>query len=87
MSGPLHYDDAEPKGGDDCSFVVWRHIFRAIVEHERQALASGETIQFEFELVQYAGVSRRSIVQMTVVCEPGKPARLHSDPASKLGDL
>lgn len=65
-----------PLTDEDFSFAVWRQIFFLVVEHERQAVESGRTVQFELEVFERAAPSESiPIINLQVICEPGKPAR------------
>jgi hypothetical protein len=67
---------------DDFSFAIWRDVFKAIVQNEKRALETWETIEFEVEVTQRVALGAKSecIIKMDLVCEPGKPARLLSHP-------
>ena len=60
---------------EDFSFLIWRRIFKAIVENERRAAESGETVKCEFEVLQHASGSQVSLIRVKLVCELGRPAR------------
>lgn len=60
---------------EDFSFLIWHHIFVTIVENEKNASATGKTICFEVEVAQRTAQTRNSIIELELICEPGKPAR------------
>jgi hypothetical protein len=64
----------------DFSFDLWREIFEAIVQNEKRALETWETIAFKLEVTQRAahGASSDCMIKLELLCEPGKPARLLS---------
>ena len=67
---------------DDFSFLIWRQIFKAVAEKEKQALESSKTIGFEVEVTQQVAnfPHKECLVRINVICEPGKPARAISTP-------
>ena len=71
----LRQNDLAPQSeakDEDFSFLIWRQIFKAIVENERRAAESGETVQCELEVLQHASGSQVSLIRVELVCEAGK---------------
>ena len=67
----------------DFSFDLWRETFKAVVQNEKKALETWETIAFELEVTQRGAHGASScIIKLDLVCEPGKPARLLSCPTA-----
>ena len=63
---------------EDFSFQIWREVFRTIVSNEKNAMETGEPVNFELEVKQNGSQRGQSevILKIAIVCEPGQPARL-----------